>query len=118
MTLQRLIGLLKKKNKVYRALLTQNGTDAPVVTVLENTLGGEVVWTRVQAGVYIATLAGAFPAAKTFVETPTVYVDLFDDATFKFERLNPNNLGLYTVMSNASADSVLTGHAVGVLVYP
>lgn len=26
--------------KVYTALLTQTGTDAPVATVLENTLGG------------------------------------------------------------------------------
>jgi hypothetical protein len=26
--------------KVYKALLTQSGTDAPVATVLQNTLGG------------------------------------------------------------------------------
>ena len=29
--------------KVYRALLTQTNTDAPVATVLENTMGGTVV---------------------------------------------------------------------------
>jgi hypothetical protein len=51
--------------KVYRALLTQTGTDAPVATVLENTLGASVVWTRDDVGAYRATLAGAFPAAKT-----------------------------------------------------
>lgn len=28
-----------QKYKVYTALLTQSGTDAPVATVLENTLG-------------------------------------------------------------------------------
>ena len=32
--------------KVYRALLSQTGTAAPTATVLENTLGGTVVWTR------------------------------------------------------------------------
>jgi hypothetical protein len=45
---------------VYTALLSQSGTNAPVATVLENTLGGTVVWTRVGAGDYFGTLAGAF----------------------------------------------------------
>ena len=36
--------------KVYTALLTQSGTNAPVATVLENTLGGEIVWSRINPG--------------------------------------------------------------------
>jgi len=52
--------------KKYVALLNQSGTDAPVATVLENTLGGEPVWTRVTDGLYTCTLAGAFPQNKTF----------------------------------------------------
>ncbi len=51
--------------KVYTALLTQSGTDAPVATVLENTLGGEVVWSRVGVGIYSAILANAFTADNT-----------------------------------------------------
>lgn len=51
--------------KVYAALLTQSGTDAPVATVLENTLGGTVVWTRHGAGAYDGTLAGAFATGTT-----------------------------------------------------
>jgi len=54
-------------HKVYRALLTQPGTDAPVATVLENSLGGTVVWTRNTAASYHGTLAGAFPANKVFI---------------------------------------------------
>ena len=38
--------------KVYTALLTQSGTDAPVATVLENTLGFTPVWSRERAGTY------------------------------------------------------------------
>ena len=60
--------------KVYRALLTQTGTDAPVATVIENTLGGDVVWTRGLTGIYFGTLAGAFPSGKTYV-SPFQYVD-------------------------------------------
>jgi hypothetical protein len=51
--------------KVYRALLTQTGTDAPVATVRENTLGGTVVWTWNNNGEYDATLAGAFTVNAT-----------------------------------------------------
>jgi hypothetical protein len=52
--------------KVYTALLTQTGTDAPVATVLENSLGGTLVWTRNSDGEYTATLIGAFPDENQF----------------------------------------------------
>jgi hypothetical protein len=55
--------------KIYVALLTQTGSSAPVATVLENTLGGTVVWTRSTAGVYAGTLSSAFTLNKTFVVT-------------------------------------------------
>lgn len=53
---------------VYTALLTQSGTDAPVATVLENTLGGTVVWSYLSTGSYIGTLTGAFTDNKTIVQ--------------------------------------------------
>ena len=51
--------------KVYTASLLQSGTNAPVATVLENTLGGTVVWTRNAAGQYQGTLNNVFTANKT-----------------------------------------------------
>lgn len=51
--------------KIYRALLAQAATTAPTATVLENTLGGTVVWSYVSTGTYRATLAGVFTSAKT-----------------------------------------------------
>lgn len=53
--------------KEYVALLTQSGTDAPVATVLENTLGGVPVWSYVDVGEYNCTLADIFNLQKTFV---------------------------------------------------
>lgn len=47
--------------KVYIAKLTQTSTDSPIPTVLINTLGGELVWTRDGSGVYLGTLVGGFP---------------------------------------------------------
>ena len=54
--------------KVYTALLTQSGTDAPIATVLENTLGGDIVWSRNSVGNYTATLLGAFIDNKTTIQ--------------------------------------------------
>lgn len=54
--------------KVYTALLTQEGTNPPVATVFENTIGN-IVWTRNFAGFYSATLPGAFTLGKTFVSS-------------------------------------------------
>lgn len=42
-------------SKIYKATLTQTGTNAPVATVLENTLGVTITWTRDGAGSYIGT---------------------------------------------------------------
>jgi hypothetical protein len=42
---------LKPKYKVYTALLTQTGTDAPVATVLENTIGN-ITWEYFGTGIY------------------------------------------------------------------
>jgi|688.fasta_scaffold1293628_2 hypothetical protein len=53
--------------KVYTALITQTGTDAPVAIVLENTLGGNIVWTRIDEGIYIGTLSNSFIENKTGV---------------------------------------------------
>ena len=56
---------IPKPYLVYTALLTQTGTNDPVATVLENTLGGTVVWSRLGTGSFRATLAGAFTLNKT-----------------------------------------------------
>lgn len=53
--------------KVWRGLLDQSGTSAPTATVLENTLGGTINWSRTGAGRYTGTLASAFPQNKTFI---------------------------------------------------
>lgn len=50
----------------YVAVLNQTGTNDPVATVLENTIGN-IVWTRGGIGGYSGTLVSAFPAGSTFV---------------------------------------------------
>lgn len=105
--------------KIYRALLTQIGTDAPVATVLENSLGGTVVWARSNIGQYTGTLSGAFPADKTFLP-PLGHLDESPGALSDFFRNNNNSVFLYTTASggDGGSDGQLSSTPVEILVYP
>lgn len=52
--------------KIYAALLTQSGLDAPTATVQSNTVGA-VTFQYITTGVYWMVLTGAFPQLKTNV---------------------------------------------------
>jgi len=54
----------------YTAILNQSSTNAPVDTVLQNTLGGDIVYTYDGVGQYTGTLANAFPAGRTTIDIP------------------------------------------------
>lgn len=45
--------------KLYTALITQTGTNNPVINELQNTLGETATWTRDSTGIYIGTFTGA-----------------------------------------------------------
>ncbi len=51
--------------KVYTGLMSQTGTNAPTVNILENTIGN-IVWTYSGVGSYQGALTGAFPSGKVF----------------------------------------------------
>lgn len=106
--------------KVYTALLTQTGTNNPVATVLENTLGGDVVWTRTNIGQYKYVLSNAH-----FDKTKTVFIGLspmarnfivifWDDLN---DPLGEFFLETYDNFSN-SADELLNDFCFEIRVYP
>lgn len=73
--------------KIYTALLNQTGTNAPIPTILHNTIGN-LVWSRWREGGYRADLNGAFPHDKTFIPMGSDYngngeilITLTDDTT-------------------------------------
>lgn len=65
--LNQVINGVERPYKVYTAFLTQNGTTEPVAAVLENTLGGEIVFTYDNAGQYYGELINGFVDNKTFI---------------------------------------------------
>lgn len=102
--------------KKYVALLSQSDTGAPVATVLENTLGGTVVWTRSNVGDYRGTLSGAFTTNKTviFISPPTSGA-----STHISTWSNTNQVGVETYFDDAlvSADNQLVAIGIEIRVY-
>ena len=95
--------------------MSQSGTDAPTATVLENTLGGTVVWSYTASGVYTATLTGAFTADKTF----TYLEDLQWDGLIG-SRLSRTGTGT-CVLTISAGDDYLAGSELAqieIRVYP
>lgn len=94
--------------KIYTALLNQSGTSAPTATVLENTLGGTVVWSYDSIGGYTATLSGAFTENKTVVNMmPTNYYDGGDVGQILFFRSGDNTCLMSTSINSVSVDDYL-----------
>ena len=100
--------------KVYTALLTQTGINAPVATVLENTLGGTIVWSYVSIGQYRGTLTGAFLANKTVVFLTNVYGKYF----LTGGRENDNSVMIGTQAPNGgSTNGDLSNSSIEIRVY-
>lgn len=103
--------------KSYVALLSQSGTLDPVMTVLQNTLGGTPVFTRESAGIYPITLAGAF-TAKTFTLVSGV-VSPQDGVFCSIRRITNDTCYLYSVdVTGTSYDIGVDNVAVEIRVYP
>lgn len=99
--------------KVYTALLTQSGTDAPVATVLENTLGGEIVWSYDGVGGYIGTLNNTFFQNKTIFFGSYVGKD-----SINMFRSNNNVVEVNTLDSQRFAsDDILQNTSIEIRVY-
>lgn len=115
------LGVLPKR---YVALLTQSFANAPVATVLENTLGGTVVWTRTTNGIYVATLASAFPEIKTVLSHGSLAPFNAQVGQIELTRTSDNTLQLKTRDLDIGAggaelaDGLLLGTTVEIRVYP
>lgn len=103
--------------KVYRALITQTGVNAPVATVLENTLGGTPVWSYVGVGQYSATLVGAFPDQRTHLLNNS-YVDFGNQVAVILAWGSANMVSIRTVDGGVNADGILQQNSIQILVYP
>ena len=100
----------------WEGMLSQVAGGDPTEVVGKNTLSGAIVFTRVSDGEYLGTLAGAFPADKTFI-----YVGSFDKGwgeDVKAFRLDDDNISIRTGNSTDFInDDVLNNTPIHIKVY-
>jgi len=107
-----LIGPVVRPYKVYSALISQTGTANPTVIVLENTLGGTIVWSRPTVGVYTGTLTGAFTVNKTTILNSTTS----NSITLSSSNINQVVIETRTV-TLGNSDGLLTNATIEIKVY-
>lgn len=102
--------------KVYTALLTQTGTNAPVATVLENTIGN-IIWTRQELGVYVGTLNGAFIQNKTYLQSKTKVYSSDDSTEYSLSDSDVDKVYVTTTVTGALEDGVMLRTPIEIRVY-
>lgn len=104
--------------KKYVALLNQEGENAPVATVLENTLGFDIIWTRDSIGYYLGSTSGLFinPLKVTFnfnnSQNPFTYSGQNNNVDEIY--INTYNSSTYSSL----ADNILYNAYLEIRVYP
>lgn len=101
---------------IYRALLTQTGTNAPTAVILENTVG-VIVWTRNAPGVYTGTLAGAFLQAKTFLMCNAGSTSS-GPVNFEYSGLKRISDNALQIISSNQNDDEMISTPVEIIIYP
>jgi len=106
--------------KVYRARLSQSGVSDPVATVLENTLGVTIVWTRINTGLYLGTLSDTI-STTGFTLIGSLDFDASGVVSATASYTAGNSIGITTKAVDESPvfmDGLLLETAFQLLVYP
>jgi hypothetical protein len=119
MTLSELSNLLTDGSgvKIYKAKISQSGSNIPTSTILKNTIGN-IVFTYIEAGIYQATLTGAFTSNKTFgfIEYSKDIINKHS-ASIKFDD-SVDYFVIDTAINNVESDGVLNNYSLYIEVYP
>lgn len=104
--------------KVYTALLSQSGTDAPTAIVLENTLGVDVSFTYFLAGNYFINAIGAFTGNKKYIDVgQSIYATSAYIITPNFLNIDQVQIRVTKVTDGTSSDNKLTNFPIEIRVY-
>ncbi len=107
-----------KPYRVYTALLTQNGANPPIATVLENSLGGNPIWTYDGVGMYQLTITGAFTVNKTTVDLGISEQNFLGRCGWRDISNDTNFVGIMTFNnSNVASNGLLSSALFEVRVY-
>jgi len=104
---------------VYSALLTQENAEAPVATVLQQTISGTLTWSRLGPGSYVLTSDGT-PFTSNKVQ---VFVNngapISTTSSIKWTRASTSQIGIKTFAQSTGlvADDLLLSGSIEIRIY-
>jgi len=104
--------------KVWAGILAQSSTNAPTATVIYNTLGGAVAWTRISTGVYRGTQAGAFTSNKTICMAFNPTIEQDGIYSVNMLRTTGDYITLQTLNASFANQDIFSVLQVLILVFP
>lgn len=106
--------LNQKPYKVYRALISQTGTNAPTAIVLEDDIGG-ITFEYNEVGGYFIKSNGKFTENKTAVSIQGNYsTTVFD---FGIDDTSTINFSVYYVINSDYVDGVIAQALLEIIIY-
>lgn len=115
--LNQVVNVVERPYRVYTALLTQSGENAPVATVLENTIG-DIVFTYDSDGQYYGELIDGFVEGKTFILVSNAVKDVLNGNIGIIQCLNANTLIIESYDgSGATLNGVFSNTPIEIRVY-
>lgn len=104
---------------VYTALLTQSGSDAPVATVLQNTLGEELTFGFSDNGFYtIDSALNSFDPTKTWFSIAPKMNDSLELCGIEYASMSVIFVRTRRVSDNVGRNNVLNNTPVEIRIYP
>jgi len=111
---------------VYRALLSQSGTDAPTAIVLENTLGEVPTFVYNSTGFYILVVSNnLFVGGKVYLDFRSKVSEAGDFTTtqaywFDFKRASDTSIYIYSTRGDGTSatDDALLNTELMIYIYP
>lgn len=97
---------------IYRAFLTQSGTNAPTAVVVGPNTIGDIVWTRTTTGIYVGTLTNAFQG---YVALVAGEKDITREV--KINNVSSNAISIITYISSVASDGALSNQYIEIRVY-
>jgi hypothetical protein len=103
--------------RVYAAFLTQSGTNAPVATIIENTIGEPLTWNYENVGSYsLNSASGLLSATKnSMVIENNVGDNLF---VFQLQCNDASQIYLYSYNNGSGSNGYLDNTFVKITLYP
>ena len=106
--------------KVYTSIINQTlHNTVSVLFTVENTIGN-IIWSRVSAGVYEGTLAGAFAANNktiAFVSNNFNGINATNGLYIQCKKITSDKVEIRTLAGNSLTDGVITGATLEIRVY-